>query len=74
MDPYLLTDYCVANISWEYIYKVIIMIKKVQKVIYEATCRHIQEETKLHNYCRENIKPHWRSLLRKTCVCAATVN
>jgi hypothetical protein len=29
-DPYLLTDYCVANISWEYIYKVTIIIKKVQ--------------------------------------------
>jgi hypothetical protein len=29
-DPYLLTDYCVANVSWEYIYKVTIMIKKVQ--------------------------------------------
>jgi hypothetical protein len=26
-DPYLLTDYCVANISWECIYKVTIMIK-----------------------------------------------
>jgi hypothetical protein len=32
-DPYLLTDNCVANISWEYIYKVTIMIKKVQKWI-----------------------------------------
>jgi hypothetical protein len=32
-DPYLLTDYCVANISWEYIYNVTIMIKKIQKWI-----------------------------------------
>jgi hypothetical protein len=31
-DPYLLTDYCVANISWEYIYNVTIMIKKLQKM------------------------------------------
>jgi hypothetical protein len=29
MDPYLLTDYCVLNISWEYIYDVTIVIKKV---------------------------------------------
>jgi hypothetical protein len=29
----LLTDYCVANISWEYIYKVTIMIKKYIKMI-----------------------------------------
>jgi hypothetical protein len=34
MDLYLLTDYHVANISWEYIYKVTIMIKKVQKNIH----------------------------------------
>jgi hypothetical protein len=26
MDPYLLTDYCVANISWEYIYNVTIIL------------------------------------------------
>jgi hypothetical protein len=31
-DPYLLTDYYLANISWEYIYKVIITIKEVQKI------------------------------------------
>jgi hypothetical protein len=30
-DLYLLTDYWAANISWEYIYKITIMIKKVQK-------------------------------------------
>jgi hypothetical protein len=37
-DPYLLTDYCVANISWEYMYKVTVMIKKVQKIyIYRVT-------------------------------------
>jgi hypothetical protein len=27
-DLYLLTDFCVANVSWEYIHKVIITIKK----------------------------------------------
>jgi hypothetical protein len=31
-DPYLLTDNCVANISWEYIYKVTIIIEQVQKI------------------------------------------
>jgi uridylate kinase len=31
-DPYLLTDYCVANMSREYVYKVTIMMKKVQKI------------------------------------------
>jgi hypothetical protein len=31
-DPYLLTDYCVANIAWEYIYSVTVMVKKVQKM------------------------------------------
>jgi predicted MarR family transcription regulator len=31
-DPHLLTDYCVANTSWEYIHKVTIMIKKLQKM------------------------------------------
>jgi hypothetical protein len=30
-DLYLF-DYCVANVSWEYIYKVTIMINKVQKI------------------------------------------
>jgi hypothetical protein len=32
-DSYLLTDFCVANISCEYIYKVTIMMKKVHKWI-----------------------------------------
>jgi hypothetical protein len=33
-DPNLLTDYFVANISWEYIYSVTVMVKKVQKYIF----------------------------------------
>jgi uridylate kinase len=37
-DPYLSTDYCAANISWEYIYKVTIMFKKIQQIyIHKAT-------------------------------------
>jgi hypothetical protein len=38
-DPYLLTYYCVANISWEYIYSVTIKIRKVQK-IYSQSYEH----------------------------------
>jgi hypothetical protein len=45
-DPYLLKDYCVANISWGYIYRVTIMIKKVQnwiqgRVIAQAVSRRL---------------------------------
>jgi hypothetical protein len=38
-DPYLLTGYCVVNISWEYIYKVTIIIKKVQKIYIHKVTR-----------------------------------
>jgi hypothetical protein len=48
--PYLLTDYCVANISWEYIYTVTIMIKKVQKIHIHKVTSMIKKVQKWTQY------------------------
>jgi hypothetical protein len=49
-DPYLLIDYCVANISWEYIYNVTIMIKNVQKIYIHKVTNMIKEVQKWIQY------------------------